>query len=214
MIKTIDIKKCKDRINNKNIKEYIENTISQLKPVENPMCIINVGGPGSGKTYVSKIYIKNILKQNIKKFCIVNPDDVLCKYFNNNPNCYGIDNNPHKVVNKLFDIAVNNRYDILYDTTGLNIKDIKSKIKLLKKNNYKINVCVCLIDDISIAIKRVEERAKKTGRFLDRDYFCKRYGELPKKLHSFYFNQIYKTIDEIIIYNTSGLKPKLQERYN
>jgi predicted ABC-type ATPase len=215
MIKSLDKKKCKDEINNNIIDKYIENTISPLTSQENPICVINVGGPGSGKTYVSKIYIKNILKKSIKKFCTVNPDDVLSKYFNNNPNCYIIDNNsPYTAVNDLFDTAVKNKYNILYDTTGLNIKDIKSKIKILKKNNYTIKVCVCLIDDISIALKRVEERRIKTGRFIDSDYFYKRYNELPKILNNFYFNLLYKTIDEIIIYNTSGLKPKIQERYN
>lgn len=215
MIKTLDKKKCKDEINNNIIDKYIENTISPLTSQENPICVINVGGPGSGKTYVSKIYIKNVLKKSMKKFCIVNPDDLLSKYFNNNTNCYSIDNNsPYTAVNKLFDIAVKNKYNILYDTTGLNIKDIRSKIKILKKNNYTINVCVALIDDISIALKRIEERRIKTGRFIESDYFYKRYNELPKMLNNFYFNLLYKTIDEIIIYNTSGLKPKIQERYN
>ena len=215
MIKSLDKKKCKHEINNNIIDKYIENTISPLTSQENPICVINVGGPGSGKTYVSKIYIKNILKKSIKKFCIVNPDDILSKYFNNNSNCYTNDNNsPYTAVNDLFDTAVKNKYNILYDTTGLNIKDIKSKIKILKKNNYTIKVCVCLIDDISIALKRVEERRIKTGRFIDSDYFYKRYNELPKILNNFYFNLLYKTIDEIIIYNTSGLKPKIQERYN
>jgi predicted ABC-type ATPase len=215
MIKTLDKKKCKDEINNNIINKYIENTISSLPSQETPICVINVGGPGSGKTYVSKIYIKNILKKSIKNFCIVNPDDILSKYFNNNANCYIIDNNsPYKVVNDLFNMALNNKYNILYDTTGLNTKDIKSKIKLLKKNNYAIRVCVCLIDDISIALKRIEERTKTSGRFMDSDYFYKRYNELPKILNNFYFNLLYKTIDESIIYNTSSLKPKIQERYN
>lgn len=118
------------------------------------------------------------------------------------------------MINDLFDIAVKNNYNILYDTTGLNTKDIKSKIKSLKQKKYTIIVCVCLIDDISIALKRVEERGKITGRFIERKYFYKRYNDFPKILNNFYFNQIYKTIDEIIIYNTSGVKPKIQERYN
>ena len=214
MIKTIDKTKCKNKISNKNIKEYIENTVLPLKSNEKPLCIINVGGPGSGKSTVSKIYIKNVLKQNIKKFCVINPDDILNKYFDNNSNCYGIDNdNPHHVINELFDISVKNKYNILYDTTGLNVKNIKTKINLLKKNNYTVNVCVCLID-ISIALKRVEERRKLTGRFIDSNYFYKRYNEVPKILDNFYFNLLYKKIDDIIIYNTNGAKPKIEERYN
>ena len=214
MIKSIDKTKCKHKLSNKNIKEYIETTVSPLKSNEQPLCIINVGGPGSGKSTVSKIYIKNVLKKNINKFCIVNPDDILNKYFNNDINCYEIDNNsPHDVINELFDVAVKNKYNILYDTTGLDIKDIKPKINLLKKNNYTVNVCVCLID-ISIALKRVEKRTKLTGRNMANDYFYKRYHDLPKILDHFYFNLLYKTIDEIIIYNTSSLKPKIQERYN
>jgi predicted ABC-type ATPase len=215
MIKTIDKTKCKNKINNDIVNEYIENTVLPLKTNEKPLCIINVGGPGSGKSTVSKIYIKNVLKKNIKKFCVINPDDILNKYFNNDINCYEIDNNsPYDVINDLFDVAVKNKYNILYDTTGLKTKDIKNKINLLKKNNYTVNVCVCLIDDISIALKRVEKRRKLTGRNMDSDYFYKRYNELPKILDHFYFNLLYKTIGEIIIYNTSSLKPKIEERYN
>jgi predicted ABC-type ATPase len=214
MIKTIDKTKCKNKISDVIVNEYIENTVSPLKSNEQPLCIINVGGPGSGKSTVSKIYIKNVLKKNIKKFCVVNPDDILNKYFNNDINCYEIDNNsPHDVINELFDVAVKNKYNILYDTTGLDIKDIKPKINLLKKNNYTVNVCVCLID-ISIALKRVEKRRKTTGRNMANDYFYKRYHDLPKILDHFYFNLLYKKIDEIIIYNTNGLKPKIEERYN
>jgi predicted ABC-type ATPase len=215
MIKTIDKKKCKYKITSNTVNEYINNTILTLKSKDNPICVINVGGPGSGKTTVSKIYIKNILKKNIKDFCIVNPDDILYKYYNNDIHCYEIDNNsPYKVVNDLFEIAVKNNYNILYDTTGLNIKDIKSKISLLKRQNYKINVCVCLVNDMSIIFKRLENRRKLTGRNVDEDYLLKRYKDLPKILNNFYFNLLYKTVHEIIIYNTSGLKPKIQKRYN
>lgn len=139
---------------------------------------------------------------------------MLDKYFNNDIICYEIDNNsPYKVVNELFDISIKNKYNILYDTTGLNIKNIKSKMRLLKKYGYKINICVCLIDNISIALKRIENRSKLTGRIIDKIYFYKRYNDLPKILNNFYFNLLYKTIDEIIIYNTSNSKPKIEERY-
>lgn len=215
MIKTIDKTKCIYNITNNTVNEYIDNIIKPLKSEETPICVINVGGPGSGKTTISKIYIKNILKKSIKKFCIINPDDILYKYFNNDIHCYEIDkNSPYKVVNDLFEIAVKNKYNILYDTTGLNVKDIKSKIELLTKYNYKINVCVCIVDDMSIVLKRLENRRKLTGRNVDEDYLLKRYKDFPKILNNFYFNLLYKTIDEIIIYNTSGAKPKIEERYN
>jgi predicted ABC-type ATPase len=218
MIKTIDKTKCKKRITEKSINEYIENTTLSLKTKTKPLCIINVGGPGSGKTTISKIYIKKQLKKNINNFCIINPDDILYKYYDNNTHCYAHNpssySSPYKTVNNLFNIAVEEKLDILYDTTGLNIKDIKSKIKILKKSNYTINVCVCILDDPSIALKRVEKRGILTGRQIDKDYFLKRYHELPKILKNYYFNELYKTIDEIIIYNTSGAKPKIEEIYN
>ena len=214
MIDNLDKTMCKNTLANNIVDEYINSSTLHLKSTKTPICVINVGVPGSGKTTVSREYIKNVLKKSIKNFCIVNTDDVLYKYFNNDINCYEIDNNsPYKVKNQLFDVAIKNKYNILYDTTGLNVKDIKTKISLLKKSGYTINVCVCLIDNISISLKRLENRRKTLGRNIDKIYLYKRYEDLPKILNNFYFNLLYKTIDEIIIYNTSGLKPKIQERY-
>ena len=60
MIKTLDKTKCKNKISNDIVNEYIETTVLPLKSNEQPLCIINVGGPGIGKSTVSKIYIKNV----------------------------------------------------------------------------------------------------------------------------------------------------------
>jgi len=215
MIKPLTITKCKYKITNNIVDEFINNKLLPLKSEESPLCIITVGVPASGKSTVSKIYIKDVIKKNIKNFCIINPDDILEKYFNNNIDCYDAsDNSPYSVVNDLFNITVQNKYNIVYDTTGLNLKDIKPKIALLKKHKYKINIVVCLIDNISIALKRIKKRKILTGRNVDEDYFLRRYNELPKILHNFYFKLLYEKVDEIIIYNTSGKKPKLEEIYN
>ena len=81
--------------------------VIKLVIIEN--IIINI----ARKKYDEKILQDEELKQNIKKFCVINPDDVLNKYFDNNSNCYDIDNdNPHDVINELFDVSVKNKYNI------------------------------------------------------------------------------------------------------
>jgi predicted ABC-type ATPase len=215
MLKYIDKNKCDYSISNTIVKKYIDRVTKPLQSQDNPLCIINVGGPGSGKTTVSKMYVKKILKENVKDFCIIDPDIILYKYFENDINCYEIDNNsPYKVVNELFSVAVKNKYHILYDTTGLNINDIKKKISLLIKQNYTINVCITIIDDISIALQRIKERRNRTGRNIDLVYLYKRYKDLPKTLESFYLKSYKNKFNQIIIFNTSGSKPVIQYIYN
>lgn len=71
MIDYIDKSKCKYSITNNIVEKYIDNVTLNLKSKEQPICVINVGGPGSGKTTVSKEYIKKILKKNITEFVLL-----------------------------------------------------------------------------------------------------------------------------------------------
>lgn len=212
MLETLDKTLCLNNITNKQVNSYITNTIKNYKSVEQPICVITVGGPASGKSTISKIYIREILLQNINNFCIINPDIILEKYFDNNINCYEIDkNSPYVYINKLFHKAIIHKYNILYDTTGLNIKDIKKKIKLLEKHNYKINICISIIDDLSIVYKRLKKRFNNGGRNIDKDYLLKKYQELPAILDNFYFtpNNLEK-FNQIIIFNTTKNISKIE----
>ena len=210
MIATIKPDNCKKTLLTSEANQYITEIANSSPIQKNPICIINIGGIASGKTTVCRIYIKDYLKMNMTSFCDINPDNVLEKFYDNNVNCYGLtSNSPYDIINGLFTKAVSRRCNILYDTTGINTKDVMKKLKELHKHKYIINFCVCVIDNIDIALKRVIKRAKKTGRHVDEDHFIQRYHDLPIALNTFYFKLPKNKYNEIVVFNTSRKTPKL-----
>lgn len=210
MIKTIRKDDCTHKMKNKDVSSYIDLCISKCDSQERPLCVINIGGPASGKTTVSRIYINSFLKERVADFCDINPDNILSKYYGNNVNCYDAEQNaPHEVVNVLFKAAVKKRCHILYDTTGINTKDIKNRVNVLLKNGYSIYFCACIIKDIKIALRRIRKRVEKTGRMIDEDYFIKRYHDLPIALKTFYFKLPKSTYEEFILFDTSVKSPRI-----
>jgi predicted ABC-type ATPase len=210
MLKTIKEEDCKHRVYKKDIVEYLNKTCVG-KSLENPLCIINIGGSASGKTTMCKKYVKDFLGMKFTDFCNIDPDDVLANLYGNNVNCYSLKtNSPYEVVNKLFTMAIERKHHIIYDTTGINTKDIDKKINVLLKNGYTINFCICVLDDVSIAIKRVMERAKKTGRHVQQDYMIQRYKDFPKVLSNYYFKLPKSKYNEMIVFNTSTRKVKIR----
>lgn len=210
MISTIHREDCKQTLLTRDANQYIQDMVSAVPTQPSPICVINIGGIASGKTTVSRVYIQDYLKQPLQTFCDINPDNVLARFYENNVNCYGKkQNSPYQVIHSLFHAAVKHRCHILYDTTGINTKDIRKKMKTLTTHGYTVYFCVCIIDDIRIALKRLVNRAQKTGRQVDQDHFIQRYHDLPIALQDFYFRLPPHTYQEISIFNTSGKKPKL-----
>lgn len=220
MIKTIRPEECPYRLEDAQVKSYVNSILAKYSTKYHPMCVINVGGPASGKTTVSRIYIKKLLsslnerrsKDRISDFCDINPDNVLSKFYGNNVNCYESKQNPpHKVIDRLFDAAVQKRCHLLYDTTGINTRDIQDRVKTLLHHGYAIYFCICIIQDVNIALQRIEKRVEKSGRMIDKDYFVKRYQDLPKVLRNFYFKLPRDTYEQMIVFDTSSRKPRVVE---
>lgn len=207
MIRTINAEDCPKVMTDNQVSSYVTSVLSKYPTQDPPMCVINVGGPASGKTTVSRIYIKKVLKEKVSNFCDINPDNVLSTFYGNNVNCYESTRNPpHKVIDRLFNMAVKKRCHLLYDTTGINTRDIQHRIKELQRHGYSIYFCICVIQDINIALQRIEKRVKKSGRMIDKDYFLKRYQDMPKVLRNYYFKLPRNTYEQMIIFDTSSSK--------
>ena len=101
------------------------------------------GGPGSGKSTsqidcLSKLFIeqKNVVK--------INPDMILTDLYDNDERCREKVN----IINdNMFEIAYNEMYNIIFDGTGKDYNWTKRNvINLLKKINYKVYLCINLIN--------------------------------------------------------------------
>ncbi len=190
-----------------------QNGLFQGKKRASPTVIIMVGGPGSGKSNAQKECITQ-LKMEEDDFVIIDPDSILSKVFQNNNACYwksGVDHVTPKrgdydvavINNENFAFASSNKYNIVYDSTGVNPTwIIGSVIPILKTNGYRIIMCINILNS-GEAIKRAKEREQRTGRAVDKEYLENIYSKLEKVIPE-YLETKKDTIDAIFVYDNSG----------
>lgn len=193
---------CDISVSNTKINKYRKELFKNA-PQCIPTCIIMVGGPCSGKSTIQKLCI-NELKYKQSDFIIIDSDIILTKFFNINYKCFKSDNpditNAFTINIENFKLAAEGNYNIIYDTTGRNIKHIKNNIiPILHKHKYRIIVCINILDE-KYAYKRCLIREKKTKRHMEQEYIHKAYTNLNKVIPK-YINLKKNTIDSLLVYD-------------
>lgn len=186
-------------VSNIDINKYIEERFKVIEPLPGqPIAIVMVGGPGSGKSTsqidcLSKLFIeqKNVVK--------INPDMILTDLYDNDERCREKVN----IINdNMFEIAYNEMYNIIFDGTGKDYNWTKRNvINLLKKINYKVYLCINLINP-DTALERAVKRAKETGRYVSENYLLYVYSELEKNIKR-YTRLDCNEVDGIVVYDNN-----------
>ena len=167
----------------KNINEIM---MAGKTPVENPIAIIDIAPPGSGKTGLNGMAVKQFNDNNV---VVINSDelkpfhpkiDEIAKLY---PKFYTKVTNQesNSWTDNLFENAVDNSYNIIFEGTGRNLKLLKKMIE--KMSNYRIivrgmavNELNCLMSIVERYIGQVEE--KGWGRLVTVEHFYKAYEEM------------------------------------
>ena len=181
-----------------DIDKYINNKLLNIK--RNKNAIIMVGGPGSGKTSGIKIVL-DMTKKILDDYVIVSPDDVLQDFFNYDRTKYGEAN---KINNQLYDNALKNNYNIIFDRTGTNFEVYyNNDISKIKGKGY--NVVLCIVYNNYTNVKdRIMERTAKTGRAVNEGYAKSSYRDLTFNIPK-YLKLNCQKVDEIFCFdNTSS----------
>ena len=161
-------------------------------PVESPVAIIDIAPPGSGKTGLNGMALKQFSNCNA---CIINSDElkpfhpqideIAKKYPQYYTKITNQESNPW--TDCLFETAVNGSYNIIFEGTGRNLKLLKKMIS--KMNNYKIiirgmavNELNCLMSIVERYVGQVNE--KGWGRLVTVDHFYKAYSEMLETIDS------------------------------
>lgn len=171
-----------NRIGN-NINEIM---LSGKTPSKNPIAIINIAPPGSGKTGLNGMAVNQFLDNNV---IVINSDelkpfhpkiDEIAKVY---PQYYTKVTNQesNQWTDGLFDKAVEGNYNIIFEGTGRNIRLLKSMIKKLK--GYKIIVRGMAVSDLNCLMSIVERyegqvENKGWGRLVTISHFYKAYEEM------------------------------------
>lgn len=146
---------------------------SELNPKAvsaNPVAVILMGSPASGKTTTGRPYAKKILGD--QEVTVIDPDSVKAKINGYDGWNAGAFHEESSLIaeKSVFPMAVTARHNIIIDITGKNSGKVADMAKLLKSLNYKVGLVHVDVDD-KVALGRASSRfAKEGGRYVPFGY--------------------------------------------
>lgn len=162
------------------------------KPSEQPMAIINIAPPGSGKTGLNGYACAQFNDNNA---VVINSDelkpfhpkiDELAKKY---PEYYTKVTNQESNfwTDNLFDTAVANRYNVIFEGTGRNLKLLTKMMN--KMQGYKIIVRGMAVNELNCLMSIIERyegqvQQKGWGRLVMEDHFYKAYDEMLENIQA------------------------------
>ena len=146
---------------------------SELNPKAqstNPIAVILMGSPASGKTTTGRPFAEKIL--NGKETTKIDPDSVKGKSKGFEGWNAGAFHEESALISEkvVFPRAVGNNHNLLIDITGKNSNKVADMAKLLKSVGYTIGLVHVDVDD-KVALDRASKRFNKpNGRYVPYDY--------------------------------------------
>lgn len=179
--------------------------------VQNPIAIIDIAPPGSGKTGLNGMGVKQFSDNNV---VVINSDELkvfyprietIAKLY---PEYYtkvtNQESNPW--TDKLFEKAINYRYNIIFEGTGRNLNLLRKMIDQM--HNYKIIVRGMAVNELNCLMSIVERydsqvKEKGWGRLVTLSHFYKAYEEFLDTIEQI---EILGIADDVEVY-IRGNKP-------
>jgi predicted ABC-type ATPase len=195
---------------------YKEIDFQKIKKTMLPekIAIFMIGSPGSGKSTIKELFVKSIHK-TMEDFINLDPDYIMSQLPNYQnliksdetkskaaEQCY---NSSYIINDVLYTMAQNQNYNIILDGTGKEYKWTSGQIENLYYLGYTIYICIVIVDDVNISIKRAQKRGLETGRIIMPSNIIKINEQINKIIPLYKSNKRAKTI---IIYNNTK-KPNI-----
>jgi predicted ABC-type ATPase len=208
---------CTREVGKDDYRKYRDALFSSARPVF-PTIIVMVGGPGSGKESARKQCLKS-LKYNEADFVVIDPDTILAAMFNNNNACYGMGFSGKPSIaldvagmnNLNFEYALENRYNIVFDGTGRNIRFTRDHVILRAKQlGYRTVLCISVVD-ARTALLRTQRRSDTSGRKVDAGYLKEVYQTLADTIPA-YIATPKQSVDILQVYDNLSKMDLVLER--
>lgn len=196
----------------KRIGNYInEFMLSGKKTEANPVAIIDIAPPGSGKTGLNGMAVEQFEKNNV---IVINSDELkpfhpqIIEIAKKYPQYYTKVTNQesNSWTDQLFEKAVDGNYNIIFEGTGRNLQLLKKMIEKMSK--YKIVVRGMAVNELNCLmsiLERYEEQIKEKGwgRLVTLPHFYKAYEEMLDTVDHI---ENFGIVDEVEVY-IRGNKP-------
>ncbi|MCY7433134.1 zeta toxin family protein [Bacillus safensis] len=175
---------------------------------EPPQAILLGGGSASGKSTLTKLWIKAYEKNLIPLICI-DCDDIKTlipeyediKRYNLETAAFYVHDESSDIGDFLLEKCVQERKNFIYDGTMKNLIKYKKLIELLHEHAY--NIMATVVDvPIETALERNQVRFMETGRKVPEEILVKSHKEVPKT-----FDVIKEMVHEYVLYDTSETVP-------
>lgn len=170
-------------------------------PGEQKTVIMTMGGPGSGKSSIMKGVDES-------RFVTVDPDAVRTKLPEYKQatqgdtvyrNAAAMTHEEASYISKqILSKAIQNGQHVIVDGTGASADSMLAKMKQFKDAGYHVHLSFAHLNDVEEAVKRVESRAEKTGRYVPESFVRSAYKSIPKN-----FGKISAAADTFAVYDTS-----------
>lgn len=167
----------------KNIKDSM---LKGKKTQYNPIAIINIAPPGSGKGCLNKMGLSQFKDNNaviinsdeLKEFH-PNADIIAHKYPQYYTKITNIDSNLW--TDELFEEVVKQNYNLIFEGTGRNLKLLEKMIEKMSK--YKVIVRGMAVNELNCLMSIIERyetqiKEKNWGRIVTVEHFYKAYEEM------------------------------------
>lgn len=199
----------------------IQNTINEnmlygKTPAENPVAIIDIAPPGSGKTGLNGMGLSQFPNNNA---VIINSDelkpyhpkiDEIAKLY---PEYYTKVTNQesNSWTDNLFDAAVSQNYNIIFEGTGRNLKLLRKMISQM--SNYTIYIRGMAVNELNCLMSIVERydaqvKEKGWGRLVVLSHFYKAYEEMLSTIEMLENLQIANQV-EVYVRSDNPSCPKM-----
>lgn len=180
------------------------NSAKPVPPTKIPVAIVMMGGPASGKSSI----VEGISKKN---FVNVNPDlikEQLPEYKQalkegaKNASMI-VHEESSDIARKVKEQAITQNKNMVIDGTGSNYGKYLDMINGLKSRGYHVKLIMPDLD-VDSALKRVEERAEKKGRWVPEPFVRQAYNAIPAN-----FLKLTQAADDFALYNARTRPTKL-----
>jgi predicted ABC-type ATPase len=231
-LSSLSMEKSKPCIAKLSDSERIVEDVFRGKIPYKPNFILTYGVPGSGKSMIRRQFIseRKILETQVISLSI---DDIVSQipgfeddikrmgsdisstnndkrrelYFYYRSNCGG-----DHIFRDILHRALQEKYDIFYETTGMSIIATQYFIDQARRLGYHTMALVPILP-VDVAIERVDKRQRTTGQVpADEKFIRESWIKSQTNLIT-----LFEDLDEIIVYNSEETPPtqmaKLQHKY-